>query len=344
MADESVGSPEPVGQVSEPASMIDELIGDAPASEPSGADGTDAAETASTSEGEPSEELQASETESAPAAAPAAKPNAVTSPDGTKFKFKGKEYTHEELLRDPRAVNALIQTYEQFPHLQSKYTQSLETIRAIQERQMEAPAAQQGGRSDVASQAGPQATPAQLQAQMRAMYHDKAKEAASQGFLEKDFVEDYPDLASHFMRGLERIARGEAVISQLMQQTAGERMSREVADYQGSFARVLDNVAERGDLYSNLKDPGAREGFYNYMQALNPSAAQAIDPEFVSAQWIAFNRDVIVQAQQARSQQVSQQKRTQRVAARGEGTAVRPAGAGAAKTTLPGSITDLLGL
>jgi hypothetical protein len=342
MADESVGSPEPVGQVSEPVSMIDELIGDSPASEPSGADGSGDAEPASTSEGEPSAELAEPETETEPQAAAQAQPQVTQSATGGKFKFKGKEYTHEELLRDPRAVNALIQTYEQFPHLQSKYTQALETVRAIQEQQIRQ--APQQGRSDVQQQAGPQVTPAQLQAQMRAMYHDKAKQAAAEGFLEKDFVEDYPDLASHIMRGLERISRGEAVIAQMMQQTAGERMSREQADYSGAFTRALDAVAERGDMYANLKDPAARDGFFNYMQQLNPSAAQAIDPEFLSAQWIAFNRDVIVQAQQARNQQLSATRKSQRVAARGEGTAVRPAGAGATKTTLPGSITDLLGL
>lgn len=340
MADETADSPESVGQVSEPVSMIDELISDSPASEPSGADGEAKADAASISEGETEVEQEPQASDEAPQAAQAEPKATVTQADGSKFKFKGKEYTHEELLRDPRAVNALLQTYEQFPHLQAKYTQALETVRAIQERQMATPAQPQSPQA----QAGPQATPAQLQAQMRAMYHDKAKEAAAQGFLEKDFVEDYPDLASHIMRGLERISRAEQIVLQLTQSTQGERQAREQAGYQDTFSRVLDSVAERGELYANLKDPGARDGFFQYMQALNPSAAQAIDPEFVSAQWIAFNRDIIVQAQQARNQQVTAQKRSQRVAARGEGTAVRPAGAGAAKTVNPGSITDLLGL
>jgi hypothetical protein len=319
---------------------IDDLMADGPASEPAGAD-VDGAEpeVATESEAEPEQE-QSADTD-APQAAPKAQP-AAAAPAQTKLKFKGREFSHEELVQDPRILNALVQTSEQFPALQRKYVELLERLEQGGGRQSvpEAPR----GRQEQPADAAP-VNPAVLQAGVRAKYLDTARQLASQGFIEKDLVEDYPDFVANILGALERLSQVERGLVGFWQSSQGEREQQIRQSYEREFYSNLDAVAARGGMFEGLKDDNVRGEFIQYLRTIDAPASEAKKQEFLMGQFLAYSRDAILAAQEAAASRAAAESTQRRRMARGEGPARRPSGpppGGPAEAPTVGSIEDLL--
>jgi hypothetical protein len=230
--------------------------------------------------------------EPAPAAA------AAPAPEEKKFKIRGREYTAAELVQRRDLLEDLEKSYEQLPHLQQKYLETLEA-----QRQQQAPPPQMP--------AQPQAPPVTAE-MLRTAYAPQIEESVKAGFLNADFAELYPETAASYLydrdlftqvaQRLDAIERlfGAAQI-QGIQQSVGAQIT-------GAF----DALQAQGGHFELLKEPKVREDFTKYILELDPKRGQ-LTPEFLGGQFVAFNKDILLEAaRQTDAQTKRERERTAR--------------------------------
>lgn len=172
------------------------------------------------------------------------------------FKLRGRTYTMAQIAARPDLVEDLVQTYEQFPHVQKLYNESL------QRREEPAP-----------EQAPPEFTPDQT----RQVVQADLEQAVKAGHIEPEFAAIYPQVASEMMAFrnmiLEQREKFENFISGVStvyeQQTSGA--------IRGHVERTLTSVAGEGGLFADLAQPERRKEFLLYLiQEVNPKARKSV--------------------------------------------------------------------
>lgn len=230
----------------------------------------------------------------------AAQPAQPTPP--APIRIGDRDYTAQEL-------QAALISAQQLPHLQKKYVEALEQSK---------------------SQPTPPSQPTQFDPKgymqsLRQQYDPVVQRYAEQGLLSQDFVTLFPGEAAqmvHYQQGFTQVQNAvRAIASELQQRTVREQQTGLV----NGVTRSLSALAESGEPFAPLKDPGKQQEFFNYLWELNPQTSQLANPDFLARQWIAFNKDQYLQAAQAKAVQAArtQQARLARADATG---GARPSG------------------
>jgi len=285
-------------------SGIDDLVSDALGTEPSAPVEAAPAEPAATTPAEPAVSTPA---EPAPQAAVASEPNAPASEPTPSYRIGTREYTAQE-------IQAALTTASQFPNLQNKYVEMLEQMK----RQ---PAPQQ---AQQATQ--PQVAPAQQMAAIRAKYDPVVEQAVKDGLIERDFASLFPGMAAQMLMyrdGFVQLANQQAGVTSQLQ------ASRQQAQSNGLMQEIgqsINNLAQSGEAFAPLKDPGKVQDFFKYIWDLNPQVGQLRQPDFFARQWAAFNYTESLKTQQNNAVAAAHAAQT-RLARADATTATRPAGA-----------------
>lgn len=248
---------------------------------------------------------------SPPAAEPPPQPSEVAPPSQTqtpaeqptppaRIKLGDREYTPEEL-------QAALTTASQFPHLQNKYAAVLEAQRQQPQQAQGQPQTQ-----------NPQVSAQQALMTLRAKYDPIVQEAVKSGLIEQDFATLFPGMAAQLLAyrdSFGQVAQQAQMVAQTVMQ--GQRQSQS----QGVVQRVgqsIAQLAQSGEAFSPLKEPGQAQAFFNYLWELNPQMGHLNNPNFLASQWVAFNKDKFLQ--NAQNQAINQQKQLDLRFARADAT------------------------
>lgn len=279
------------------ADHLADLIGDAlpTASEPS----------------EPSEPTAPAKS-AEPAATTPTEPSAPASPEppASKFKYQGREYTADELLKSPDLLTAIITSAEQFPHLQKKYLETLE------QRQPQPPQPQ--------TPAQAQPSPAQFRAALRTRYDPEVQELVKNDLIEADAAELYPNLIAQGLYLRDQILGVAQQLGIVSDQVNGFTGKASAKDTMTKVHADLDLLATEGSIYEGLKDAEKRGKFLDYIaNELNPTVDR-VTPDFLRRMWLAHNGEALVTV--ARQAGEAQRKADQAIRARaaGDGRGARP--------------------
>jgi hypothetical protein len=251
-------------------------------------------------------------TEVAPGArAPAtAKPQRVSPPTPAerKFKIRGRDYTAAELAGKPEFLEDLAQTYEQFPHLQRRYQETLEQV--------------VGAQTQPHTAAEPEAP---LNAEMiHAAYKSQLDALAKAELIEPDLVELYPKALSQQLMFRDLLMDTRQAVAALIQRSAESSTDAQAADIYQVVGSAFDQLANHGGHFESLKDGNTRDDFFKYIVELNPQRKQ-LTPEFLGRQFVAYNQDVLLEAARRIQDQDQRERERQRRAAQGDGGGSRPA-------------------
>lgn len=278
-------------------------------------------------------EAEAATATDAEGAAPAADPNApqeVPAPsDGVpRFKFRGKEYTAEDLRNDPKLLADLATGANQQANFQSKYEKEAEERRAAEKRLQEIIelGLAQAREAQPASGQAPGSAPTQPQItpeQVTQYFANAVKQRVEQGFLPAEFVEIYPDLASQFVwfgARVEEMERREAIREE---RERGAAIDGERRAFHAYLESTTSAIANEHEFFSPLKDNETRAKFYQHLRKVNPQA-DALTPEFMKEQWIALNGQAVLEGQKATVAQEAAEAAKKRTRAQGAGSSPRP--------------------
>jgi hypothetical protein len=244
-------------------------------------------------------------------------------PEVKVYKYRGKEYTVEQMVELGVLEDALTSA-EQLPHLQTKYLETLETIK--------------GGAAKTEDAAAPAAgpTPAELQNH----YAAEIKKVAEAGYLDPDFADAFPASAASMIFHRDLLYDVRNAVAQLLQQNKVTAKKTEGEQANQLINGLCDKVAGDGDYYTTLGDGDARGKFIEYLVELNPFMSQ-INESFIRRQWIAFNGDTVLAAVSGANVKAAAKSADKRRLAAGEGGAPRNA-ANNEPAHEPGDIIDSL--
>jgi hypothetical protein len=265
-----------------------------------------------------------------PAAAPAPTPvpvepvasAAVPSAPVQKYKYRGREYTAEELVKQGLLEDVLTSA-EQLPHLQKKHLETLEKL-----TQQQQPPAQ------------PQAEqPSITQAQIRAHYQSHIAEAVKQGYIEPDFADLYPDAVSQMLWHRDQLYQVKGQLAELAQGFSGTTRKSEAQTSMTGVQTNLDALAGQDAIYAPLKDSTEREGFLTWLTKEIDPPVKLMTPEWLGRQWMAYKSEAFLGVtRQANDAQKRADEDARRRAA-GDGRGSRPA---APATTTPTHLDSLV--
>lgn len=260
------------------------------------------------------------------------------------YRYKGKEYSKDDLLSDPTLLDNLITAANQQTHYQDLHGQSKATIDEMQAQiNMLGQAEQQRQAHDAQTQwTAVEADPAMPQ-KLTDAYAPAIKELVKTGWVEEDIAELYPGAVANFLALRDgtgaRIQQLENVIGSLIQTTETTQeytqnvQRREAVDTVASeFNNIFNTVASEGGIFEPLTKPEVRQEFLAELeQTMNPQVNYLLsDPAVLRSLWIAKNHKPLMDAASTmRQQEASRLEQSRRFAAgEGGGTAATNAGAG----------------
>lgn len=201
---------------------------------------------------------------------PAASAPAPTPPETIELDFgdgRGKQRL---------TVDQVVKTLQQFPHLQQKYVEAKQRADAYERQQAEIAAKQT-------------VDPRNVLAAVRQSFDPGVRESISQGFMEEEFGQLYPNLAASMIMHRDLVA---ALIGRV--NAVQGKVSEYESQYEGQRVRAeIENnmVALSGThpAYAGLADPKVRENFYAFVWDLNPTEQQFRNPRYIAQAWAAYN-------------------------------------------------------
>jgi hypothetical protein len=238
--------------------------------------------------------------------APAAEPPPIdeTEPPAPRYKYRGQEYTREQL---EQLLPAILTTAEQFPHLQEKYQGALEQQLQLQQQ-----------------------PPALAQPEIRMRYAGEVHRAVKDGYIESDFAELYPDFAAQAMMHRDLLYNMHRTVQALQQEVGGYTGRQRAEEGRSKLDTALDGLATHGlnglgqEVFAPLQQPAEREGFFQFLLQLNPTVDK-LTPEFLGRQWIAYKGDALLTAANAAAAAQQAQRGQAIRQAQGGGRSARPA-------------------
>ena len=234
-------------------------------------------------------------------------PPAARAADVKKYKFGDRELTLAE-AEAQGLIQGLIQTAEQLPAVQRKYIDLLEKQRAA-----------------TAEPQPPAQPPAKLsQAQIRSAYTDQLQQAIADGYMEADFAEMYPDIATQMLFHRDLLYEARETIAALVGAVNRMAGTTKKTEMETHLDNAFDALAEKDKRFGMLKDAKTRAGFMEYLDQLNPEADQLTGEkhlEFLERQFWAYNGAAILEAQRLMGGN-KQKEANPRVS--GDGSGARP--------------------
>lgn len=258
----------------------------------------------------------------APAPAPSDEPPAAPEPEPTPepatkmYKIRGKEYTLEQ-ISEFGLLDDLTQTYEQFPHLQTKYQDLLETTR----REPEDRKRDQG---EPAAGETPPPARAYTAQEIDLAVEPAMKHALEQGYLTEDFAQLYPREVKQFLFSNSMLfdVRNEVLrLGSRVDALDGVNTAQKVDTRLDS---LIDGLAsDKDEIFHSVKDPEIRQGFRDFLMKVNPFEDQ-LNEEFVRGQYYAYNGPAILAAQRSTVTKTREEGDRKRIEAKGERSGARP--------------------
>jgi len=254
----------------------------------------------------PDEVVQGRETRPAP------KDDREAAPKKFKVNIEGadgervvQELTMEEIVENGY-LEKIITTANQFPGLQKKYQENLERIAA---KEVDKPA-----ETAVAK-------PAPIsQEQIRNAYLPVAKASVEQGYLEPDFVEAYPDVATNLMYYRDRMESAEEKLGYVIQWIKEEADGKSATKVQTLLQTTIDKIAEKGQgedgdpLFKPLTDPQVRSEFANWLITDVDPKVGSLTTVNMEKFWFAFNAKEIVNYTRETTEKAKEKKPRPRAA------------------------------
>jgi len=241
-----------------------------------------------------------------------AKSATITAAEQAKsYKYRGKEYSVEQLV-ELGLLEDVLTTAEQFPHLQKKYTDTLEAMRGAASRPT----------ADAASAptAGPTAE------QIEQAYAPVIKATVEGKVFGEEmavFAETWPSVFAQMLfvrdQSLERVARLEQQFYPRMERERNEQAVKVVE----GVNTTLDELAKE-DFFKGFADPKVRQEFHDRIAndfANLPSTI--LTPDFITRQAAAFLYPALKDALAAKTGQPAKTG-SRRPRVTGEGGGARP--------------------
>lgn len=266
-----------------------------------------------------------------------------------KFKYKGKEYTLDDLRKDKKLFAKVFTSAEQQTHFQELHNtekQEVESLKAqvaaLQQVEVQRQAAAQQPSPEEAAAAGP--SPDQL----RASYDPVTDEMIKDGWIEADMNELYPNAVAGVVslrdEAFTRIAQIEAALGQIVQQQQGRQVVETQQTVFGKINGIFDNLSSQGGIFAPLESQETRQQFLTHLEkTLNPEVDTLLsDPSVLRDLWIGHNHQKLIEATEAKNAAKIAALEAKRVEtatqmAVGEGGGVSPSsGPPTAPKTFPG--------
>lgn len=292
--------------------------------EPSDAGGIAAAEADVEGEGQSTEPGDRATQEDAVQAQPRKAQRADTAKpaeaEPQTFTYNGKKYTAEDIAKNPELLGSLVQSAEQFPHIQRKYQEILEQGRRQAAPQAQVPSQSQGG-------VQPQ--------EIVARYGPEAIAMAERGYLEPEFVHAFPGVSAN-MVGYRNVIEGVAQklhevaqkVNGYEQERGQARQYQEVTQVATSFRDNIKALPELGAVFAPLKDPKVAQDFENFVtHTLNPVASAVVGQngkDFLARAAYAYFGPNLAQSSQQQADAARAARATQRRQAVGDAGGARP--------------------
>lgn len=242
-----------------------------------------------------------------------------------RIKIRGKEYTFAEILENDFLQQALLQTYEQFPSLQQKYTQMLEQQREQQSQRQQPPQ--------------PQIDPRVEQAQLVAHYAPQIAQVVREGRIEEDFAQLYPNAVAQMLWHRDQLYQLGTAFQEFRTANVGQTRKAEQTGHQNQLMATLDGLANKGEIFGPLKDARERAGFLDFMIDMGDPPVSKLTPDYLAKMWVAFKHDTIVTAAQAAAERDRITRQNDRLRASGDGKGSRPTPAAPAAPNLLDELT-----
>jgi len=231
-----------------------------------------------------------------------------TKPEPKKYKVKGQEYTLEELA-EKGLLDDIVTQSEQVTHYQDLYHGAKQEADALKQ-QVPQPQPQR--------QPQPQTqpvTPDQIKAAMQPFL----RQAVDQGYMEPEFVEDFPAMAATQMQAYSKLMQLEQVVTGMYQYFMRENAERMYKQVKGNFDSSCQALTSKHPVYANLADQAERDRFFDFVSTkVNPEAG-AINEEFLGRIYLSYQQDSILTSMQQGSGKKQSKRKKQRKLAVGEG-------------------------
>jgi arsenate reductase-like glutaredoxin family protein len=258
------------------------------------------------------------------------------------FKYKDKEYTYEDFLKDPDLRTKLITAANQQSHYQDLYGQQKTQFEALQNQINVLMQSQQAAMRPQTEQR-PQPRPGLTPEQIGFAYKDATNEFVKQGWIDEDFAELYPSTVASmvFLRDLVlgRLGNTETAVETVLASRAGEIQQNQQMSRWDRMNQIFDGLASEGGIFEPLKNPQNREEFLTAVgQSLNPEVDLLLsDPSIMRRLWIAQNHEAMIAAAQAAQQRAAIDAEKKRRLAVGEGSGARAGGGRPTPLAVPGT-------
>lgn len=241
---------------------------------------------------------------------PAAQPEPVVKPTEEKlYTWKGQRYTAAQLVEQGILEDALTGA-EQAPHYQRLYNELKGEVDQVkqqlpQQAQTQQPQVQQITPSMVLQRYAPEAV-----------------RMTQEGFIEEDFVDQFPSLASGLVMHRDMIYELRQAVAYMLQQFQASNASAYESSLRNQINGFMDEAA-LDETYAKLKEPDVRQAFWDYLININPEIPK-ISSKLIKDQFMAYNAAAILDAARSNSNTAKQERKRQKQVAGGETSGTRP--------------------
>lgn len=230
------------------------------------------------------------------------------------FKYRGKEYSFDDLQKDQDLFTKVITGANQQSHYQELYEKQRQEATALQQ-QMQQFAYQQQLEAQQRAMAQQQDTTGGITPDVvKGHYNRQLDTMVKEGWIEEDIKELYPNVATGmlFLRDtlLNEVAALKRQVADLTGYSQGQyqeqvHRQQEITKQQvrSVIENIFNNIAAEGGIFEPLKDKSVRTEFiHELQQTVNPEIQAIIEhPTILRDLWIAKNHATILQAAKVQS-------------------------------------------
>lgn len=298
-------------------------------------------------DGEPEPEPEAEEAEAEESAGEPEPSDEEEAEEPVKFKYKGKEYSLEDLKADKKLREKFVTGANQQSHFQELYEEQRRKAEEAEKKitQIEQYMIQRQQQAQQAQQAQqrpqqPQITPHIL----KSAYERSMDEMSEGGWIEEDLKEMYPNTVSGILYLRDQLLSRIGVLEQAVGGLASHTQAKENSSVREStWSRIhsnFDRVAAEGGMFEALADQQTRQDFLTYLeQTVNPEIQALVSEqgvEVIKALWAGKNRDAYFAAvkENRQADPKATERRSRARMAAGESGGRKSGGSGG-KTTNP---------
>jgi hypothetical protein len=284
-------------------------------------------------------------------------PEAESKEEVQTFKYRNKEYSLEDLRKDPDLFTKVITGANQQSHYQELYEkqrqeaeelqrQIQERVALEQERQMRLEAEAQARQQQAAQQGQPQITPDIV----KGHYGRQIDQMVEEGWLDGDVKEFYPNTTAGllYLRDslLTEIANLKQQVSGLINYASEQQYQQQTTAHESSLQQarrqvnqIFDGIASEGGIFEPLQDKQIRGEFITELQRTVNPPLQAIveDPSILRNLWLAKNHETLLQIATEKKKSSTVSAEDARRLVTGEGSANTKASKPKSKAPIPGT-------